>query len=215
MHDRRIDGTARIFGNESGLYKNAMVWFDHETGSLWSQPNGTAIAGPLEGVRLQPIPASIGPWATWLKDHPTTVVLADAMYPPYSGVLDPFARVLPGIVVGVELGGLARGFYLSPAYDRVAVNDAIGEFPVLLYANPDDRTVEVYLRRIQGMDLRFAWVDGVLTDETTGSTWDGGRGLAIDGPLRGTLLRQLPYSTSWDWAWEDFHPGTTFYTGAS
>ena len=190
-----------------------MVWVDHDTGSLWSQPDGTAIFGDLEGVRLEPIPASIEPWSTWLRDHPDTLVLADPTTRRVAGALDPFRGPIRSMVIGVDLGEVARGFYLQPAFQRVAVNDAVGDLPVLVYANPQDRTTEVYLRQSRGKTLEFEWREDVLVDVTTDSTWDGGRGLAIDGPLRGTLLRQLPYSTSLDWAWGDFHPGTTFYTG--
>ena len=61
MHDRRIDGKAHTFGNYGSLYMSAMTWFDHETESLWSQPIGTALSGPYEGVRLEMIPAAVVP----------------------------------------------------------------------------------------------------------------------------------------------------------
>ena len=45
------------------------------------------------------------------------------------------------------------------------------------------------------------------------SVWDTTRGVAVDGPLKGTLLQQLPYVTSFDWAWLDFFPHTEVYGG--
>ena len=52
---------------------------------------------------------------------------------------------------------------------------------------------------------------GVVRDLETGSTWNIQRGLATDGPLRGNVLQSLPYISSFDWAWEDFHPGTELW----
>ena len=40
---------------------NAMTWFDHETNSIWSQPWGMAISGPLKGTRLDVFPFSLHP----------------------------------------------------------------------------------------------------------------------------------------------------------
>ena len=57
VHDRRIDGEAQIFGNQGALFMRAMTWWDHKTESIWSQPWGMAIDGPLEGTRLKLIPA--------------------------------------------------------------------------------------------------------------------------------------------------------------
>ena len=48
-------------------------------------------------------------------------------------------------------------------------------------------------------------------DLETGSTWDVSRGLAIDGPLKGTALQPIPSSSSYDWAWFDFFPNSELY----
>ena len=72
VHDRRVDGETLTFGNQGALFMNAMTWWDHDTESVWSQPWGSAIRGPLEGTALTLIPASIVPWPTWLDEHPDT-----------------------------------------------------------------------------------------------------------------------------------------------
>ena len=41
------------FGNQGGLFLQAMVWWDHETESFWSQPTGLGIVGEYAGVRLE------------------------------------------------------------------------------------------------------------------------------------------------------------------
>ena len=52
---------------------NAMTWFDHETNSIWSQPWGIAISGPLKGTRLDMLPFSLTLWASWQTEHPDTL----------------------------------------------------------------------------------------------------------------------------------------------
>ena len=58
VHRRELGGEAIWFGNQGGLWGNAMTWFDHATGSVWSQPLGLAIAGPRRGQRLDLLPLS-------------------------------------------------------------------------------------------------------------------------------------------------------------
>ena len=55
--------------------------------------------------------------------------------------------------------------------------------------------------------------DGRVLDSDTGSEWDVVRGVSTAGPLKGTVLQQVPYVTSYDWAWQDFFSHTTFYEG--
>jgi hypothetical protein len=54
-----------VFGNQGGLFMNAMTWWDHESESVWSQPWGRAIAGPLKGIELELLPSELVPWETW------------------------------------------------------------------------------------------------------------------------------------------------------
>ncbi len=75
MHDRRIEGKAHVFGNFGKLYLKAMTWWDHETGSVWSQPLGQALKGPYKGTRLEMIPVAVLPWKSWRNEHPDTLVL--------------------------------------------------------------------------------------------------------------------------------------------
>ena len=69
VHERRVNGEALTFGNCSQLYKLNMTWWDHETGSVWTQLLAEALLGPLAGARLEQLPAFTGPWQTW-RDQP-------------------------------------------------------------------------------------------------------------------------------------------------
>ena len=211
MHDRRVDDEVLTFGNQGALYKRAMTWWDHGTRSLWSQPWGTALAGELEGTSLTLIPASIVPWSTWLADHPDTTVVSNDLdindgghrpagyYPP--------ERPRDNFVIGVALEGSATAYHYRLASERRVINDRIGPHPVAVFVDPDTRDIAVYLRKIGGSpDGTSASEavfevnrDGAVIDLETGSVWDVGRGIATEGALKGAVLQQIPYVTSFDW----------------
>ncbi len=211
MHDRRIDGVAHTFGNYGALYIRAMTWYDHETESVWSQPLGTAIQGSYKGVRLEMIPAEVVPWTTWEKEHPDTLVLdtgATKTLPP----VDPFANNKPGnFFIGVALAEGVKAYWVELVSRQVVVNDHIGELPVVVYANPEDKAVHVYVRRLNEQVLDFKWVNGRLQDQQTGTFWDPAKGLGVEGPLRNRLLKELPFSSTYGWAWVSFYPDTQLY----
>jgi len=47
---------------------------DHETGSTWEPVTGKAIAGPLAGQSLTPVPATTSFWFGWFDFFPGTVL---------------------------------------------------------------------------------------------------------------------------------------------
>ena len=186
---------------------NAMTWWDHQTESVWSQPWGMAINGPLKGATLELIPASIVPWATWLVDHPETLVLkvkGGLFGAPREGFRE-------GYVIGVTLGEHSKAYPFPAAAERAIINDYVGPFPVVVLADEGTKGVHVYLRVVGGTELQFDLMEGQLVDRETGTRWDLVRGLAVEGPLEGQSLQQVPYITSFDWAWDDFYPHSEFY----
>ncbi len=218
MHDRRVDGKALTFGNQGALFMNAMTWWDHDTESIWSQPWGSAINGPLEGTALTLIPASIVPWRTWLDEHPDTTVLnndLDLRQGSASPIRDDF-------VIGVALAESATAYPYLLASDLRVINDRVGEHPVAVFVDPETRDIKVFLRATASVSVGAGDVSevtferndaGEIVDHQTGSLWDVSRGVAIQGPLKGAALQQIPYVTSYDWAWDDFFPHSTLYRG--
>lgn len=100
VHDRRVDGTTAVFGNQGALYKGAMTWFDHETGSIWSQPLGKALVGPRFGAALSLMPSQLTTWREWVKAHPETAVLTVAHpSPPFRG-RRPGQEHVAGVIIG-------------------------------------------------------------------------------------------------------------------
>ncbi len=188
----------------------AMTWFDHETGSVWSQPWGLAIDGAIAGTRLTLIPVGIMPWDAWLTGHPDTLVL-DAGRGFLFGA--PRQKFSSDFVIGIALGEAAKAYPFLLASQKGIINDRIGPFPVVVLANPETKAIQAFLRIVGQDELAFTLQGDTLVDQQTGSTWDLDRGIAVDGPLRGEVLQRVPYITSFDWAWEDFYPHTEFYRG--
>lgn len=214
MHDRRVDGETRTFGNNGGLYMKAMTWWDHGTQSVWSQPWGAVLNGSLAGTSLTPLPAEVVRWGAWVADYPQTRVLVDERG-------ERFGRQLPedNFVIGVALNDAATAYHFRSAQAQGVINDSVGTFPVVVTVDKHDGAIDVYLRTVPMPDgdgatrtLTFEPDEGgVLRDAETGSSWDIRRGVALSGPLRGTVLRQAPYVSAFDWAWEDFYPNTRFW----
>ena len=224
MHDRRLNGETLIFGNQGALFMTAMTWWDHGTESIWAQPWGAALGGEIEGQSLTLLPAEIVPWSTWFETHPNTTVLVDergndaALWYPGEPIQDDF-------VIGISIGDSAVGYHYTPVEEALVVNDVIGELPIAVFVEPGTRSIETYLRvpapgikadlPEDAPDVLTFTVsgDGTITDDETGTTWDRERGSAIDGPLAGAQLQQVPYVTSFDWAWENFFPETRLWPG--
>ena len=111
VHDRRAEGHVSVFGNHGALYKGAMTWFDHETGTVWSQPLGAALAGPRAGATLPLIPSQLTTWSDWSESHPrTSVLVVDEPSQPFRG-----RRPGPDHVVGVVVGDTA----VALPYDQI------------------------------------------------------------------------------------------------
>lgn len=205
MHDRRIQGTARVFGNQGWLYMRAMTWWDHETRSIWSQPIGTALAGPLRGIQLRLLPSALVPWDTWRAEHPGTLVLDEPAFALFR------ERPHDNFVIGIALGEHAKAYRYRDAAQARVINDTVGPHPVLVYTDPQTRRVQTFVRRLRNQTLTFALRGGRLVDEPTGSVWDPVTGVAQDGPLRSEALHMVPHTSAFDWAWLDFSPHSAIY----
>ena len=201
VYERIWEGQTLTLGVQGALYKGAQTWWDHETGSIWSQVFGEALEGPLDGARLKPVVASLTPWGSWLEQHPTTLVLNHRL--PFGAPNSAFhIQSLPKDiwVIGVDIGGAAAGFYFDETA-RLGVQQAVvGDTPVVAFAEPQRRVVRSYEAQVDGRRLTFDATGLDLTDRETGSRWDALSGLATSGPLKGATLTPVPYFSIWDWA---------------
>ena len=201
VHRREIDNQEIVLGNQGALWGNAMTWFDHDTGSVWSQPLGEAVAGPRRGERLEILPVSLTDWASWLDAHPGTLAL-DA-----PGVHSGGFR-LEDMTIVLELAGDAAAYRVRDLREVGVVNDEVDGVPIAVAFDPtDDQRWAVYSRVLDGATMVELEAQGDLfVDIRSGSQFDPRIGRAINGPLEGQILDLLPGFTAFPRDFSTFWP---------
>lgn len=228
MYTRTAQDKELTFGTSGKLYKDALVMYDRQTGSLWTQVDGSVLRGKMMGAHLEPVPAVQTTWAEWKRLHPDTLVLKKERRVTGTPYADYFASSTKMGIVGTEnpddrLPGKDLVVTLRDAGDSLAVplhllqkkslhQSEINGVPVLLVWNPGARTVRVFDRRVDGRTLKFAPAGRAhhlrLRERETGGVWDGMSGKALRGPRAGAELRALPYMVNYWFAWVAYNPRT-------
>ena len=197
-----------MLGNQGALWGNAMTWWDHDTGSIWSQPLGEAIAGPLKGERLELLPVSLNDWSTWRAAHPETLALDVVSRGP--GGFD-----LQRMAIVVDFGSEAAAYPIPDLQSVGLVNDSVAGVPIAVVTDPEDPdSWTVFSRVLDDRTVTLA-VDGTsIVDTDTGSEWDPVIGLALSGPLQGERLDVLPGFTSFPADFFTFWPEGRLWVAA-
>jgi hypothetical protein len=71
-----VDGKLLTLGISGYLYRSAVLYYDRQSESFWSQMTGECVVGPSLGKKLKWIPSEVTTWAKWKAAHPKTTVLA-------------------------------------------------------------------------------------------------------------------------------------------
>ncbi len=162
VHSRGIGDKVLTFGISGRLYKSNVLFYDHQTESLWSQLMEKAVSGPLAGSRLHKFPFRMMDWGSWLKSHPRTLVLStktghdrDYGRDPYQGYYNALGLMFPvggvrrdlppkEMVLGVELNGVAKAYPLSNLKKRPGtLKDRINGQEVLIEIDSKGQVVRV------------------------------------------------------------------------
>ncbi len=222
------------FGVSGKLIMNAVVMYDHQSNTLWSQFLSRGVKGPLVNQALEIVPAVQTTWQQWLNLHPDTLVLdkrgryqGDTYEGYYSGgsagILGEANKDkrLPSkeLVLGMVVAGLAKAYPFSVISDQTVINDHFAGEPVVVTFEPISESGAAFDRRLDGRTLNFEPAEGrggvaLMQDLETGSLWQVLTGQAVDGPLFGQRLERLPSHYSFWFAWSDFHPETDLYGSA-
>ena len=230
-----MNGQELTFGVSGKLIMNALVMYDHQTDSLWSQFLGEAVDGPLEGEKLDFLSVQLTTWASWRDQHPDTMVLTRGSdtpfesYDPYSpyyssnsagiiGETNPDDRLLTKeFVVGLVSETAQRAYPFRYLSATAVLNDSFAGAPIVVTFDTEGGTTLVFDRSVGGRVLSFELIeergDGqiLMRDLETGSIWGSAAGEALSGPLAGERLRQIQSFVSFWFAWSDFHPDTELY----
>jgi len=234
VYGRVINGEEHTFGVSGKLIMNALVMYDHQTRTLWSQFLRRGVQGELAGTELEVVPVTQTTWDAWRELHPDTLVLdkrgryrSDSYSGYYrggsAGVLGESTKDSrldrKELVLGVEIGDKPKAYPFSVLRSQPVVNDLISGQGVLVYFDDATGTALVYDRSVDGRPLTFR-IDGepqgvltILVDEETDSRWMAFTGLAVSGELKGKSLdRALSHLSFW-FAWKDWNPETELYQG--
>jgi hypothetical protein len=186
VYDPVIDGRRLTFGVSGKLYKAALVMYDRQTESLWSQLMQQAITGPMNGARLKIIPSQHTTWESWRTKHPNTLVLSpntgvqrDYGFDPYREYVErgqpprlrqppekkPDVKLRPmERVLGVQLAGLSKVYPFSVLKKKPErFEDRIGDQKVFIHFEKKSETAYVTNEKgtvIPSVSLFwFAWSD--------------------------------------------------------
>ncbi len=204
VHRREIDGRPIVLGNQGDLWGNAMTWFDHDTGSVWSQPIGEAILGPLTGEKLELLSSTVLTWGEWRDLYPDTVAL-DAPSQRSGFSLDQMAIV-------VELGPDSVAFPVVDVREAGVANTTVGDVPIAVTVDPGGDTWTVVSRRLDDRVVELERDDDRLVEIGGDGRWDAARGLPVDGTDVGLDL--LPGFTSFPRDYITFFPNGFFWQPA-
>ena len=211
------------------LIMNALVMYDHQTDTLWSQFLSRGVKGPLTDTSLEVLPALQTTWQQWLKLHPDTLVLdkrgryqSDSYEGYYrggsAGILGESnrdKRLSPkDLVLGVAIPCDAKAYPFHSMVNQPIINDFWAGKEILVVFDRISETGAVFERRLGDLSLSFQLVPGdsfLIRDRETNSTWQVLTGRAIDGPLAGEVLTRLTSNYSFWFAWSDFYPDTQLY----
>ena len=75
VYAREIEGVEHTFRVSGKLIMNALVMYDHQTNTLWSQFLIQGVKGPLVNGDLEIVPAVQTSWQQWVNLHPDMLVL--------------------------------------------------------------------------------------------------------------------------------------------
>ena len=133
-----------------------------------------------------------------------------ALNPPLSDNPNAYANIFGAKdgMLGVRLDGHARAYLFDEMGDQAAINDQVGGVDIVVLWDRASSLAIPYASEVDGQSLSFEIDDSTgfpfsLVDRETGSLWNA-RGEAIDGPLAGAQLTQVPAHNSFWFAWVSF-----------
>jgi hypothetical protein len=122
------------------------------------------------------------------------------------------------VVTGLCIGSSLRAYPFADMAPQAVINDTLGGEAVLVVFEQTSRTSIPYSRAVDGQPLTFYRVEAAndeivaFRDVETGSRWDI-LGRAVDGPLSGRRLEQLPAHNAMWFAWSAWWPESSVWEG--
>ena len=149
---------------------NAMVLYDHQSNTLWSQFLSRGVKGPLVNKELEIVPAVQTFWRQWLNLHPDTLVLdkrgsygKDVYDSYYSGASTGIIRESnkdgrmskKELVLGMTVLGIAKAYPFSSISEQAVINDNFAGSEVVMTFDHTSESGAAFVRKIDGRNLTF------------------------------------------------------------
>ncbi|MCH9647014.1 MAG: DUF3179 domain-containing protein [Deltaproteobacteria bacterium] len=216
------------FGVSGKLWRGALVMYDRQTLSLWSQIDGRAVAGPSDGERLREIPSQVTTWKDWYRRHPQTLVLVKPPLTesPYRTYHERGFAGLPwsakgdqrlsekALVLGVRQGGDAVAI-TADVLGRVGVLPfRLGAHSLLAVAPPGTTARLVYRQPTdaerEGLRIELQETPGglLLEESVSGRQWNWETGEAVDLLPHSADLEPIPAHSIYWGIWSAYFPDT-------
>ena len=171
---------------------NALVMYDHQTDTLWSQFLSRGVKGPLSGSQLEIVPALQTTWGQWSELHPDTRVLEKRgryFTDQYDGY---YASNMAGklgesnsddrlskkdLVVGISQGNSAKAYPFRVISGEEVVNDYFAGRNVVVAFAPESETGVIFDRSVDNRTLSFEPLPpekalSIMRDRETGTVWE-------------------------------------------
>jgi hypothetical protein len=234
------DGERELTLQASGrLWRDALVMWDAQTRSLWTQHDGRALQGASAeaGATLAMVPSTRTTWAEARALHPDARVLrkrADGLgggrATIYDGYLERTDQLgifgthladdsLPGKteVLAFERPESAYALSLPALTELRGVSISVGGDPVFAHVLPGGVDGRVWLRAEASgralLDLALGPDGRHLVEGTTGTTWDAFSGRKLGGADDRADLVAIPTRVVYWFAWQGNHPDTRVWGG--
>lgn len=208
------------------LFRHDLVMWDAQTGTLWNQILGEAVATLREdrveadhpAWRLATLPSSITTWETWHTAHPGATMLQPADSVRYGGAYVGYAD---SCRIGISSASDCDIDGLHPKEQVIGAATPFGAvaFPIEALARDGGAAVHAATSVVAAIDTdglpvlydagrhRFQ-ADGDLWRDQSGAQWDLRAGERTDDGLR---LATLDAATMYWFAWRDHHPDTALW----
>lgn len=158
VFDRRMAGQVLEFGTTGLLRHSDLIMYDRQTETWWQQFTGGAIAGSLQGRKLEMVPSRLESFAVFKQRHPSGLVLVPEDPDSRQYGVNPYGGYDSAAAPGFMTGEVNT--YPLAAMDRVVVFELDGA--------PAGVALD-YLRTVKRLD-----VNGVVLE------WEPGQASALD-----------------------------------
>lgn len=241
VFNREIEGEVVSFGVSGLLRNSDLVMYDDLTQTWWQQLTGTGLVGTYTGYELEFVPSTLVGFGVFAENFPDGTVLSpdgrnygsnpyenyDSSSRPFLFAGTPDERLHPTErVLAIEIDDEAIAYPFKTLFEENVINDVVGDRPVVAFWQPgatsaldkgdidaskDVGMAALYRRTVDDNELTFYMdEDGNIRDEQTESAWNV-FGLATEGEMEGTQLRQELAAPHFWFAWAAFKPDTAIY----